>query len=67
VKANESKSLSFAFISFSESGLFNGLPAIQIKKLSASASRYGHVGNAYLTLFFTPPASRAIAGRENMT
>jgi hypothetical protein len=45
----KTKSLSFAFIGFSESGLFNGLPAIQIKKLSASASRHGHVGNAYLS------------------
>ena len=45
----KAKSLSFVFISFSESGLFNGLPAIQIKKLSASASRHGHVRNAYLS------------------
>jgi hypothetical protein len=44
----KAKSLSFAFIYFSESGLFNGLRAIQIRKLSASASRPGHVGNAYL-------------------
>jgi hypothetical protein len=35
MKANESKSLSFAFIYFSESGLSNGLQAIQIRKLSA--------------------------------
>jgi hypothetical protein len=45
----KAKSLSFVFISFSESGLFNGLSAIQIKKLCASASRHGHVGNAYLS------------------
>jgi hypothetical protein len=45
----KAKSLSFAFISFSESGLFNGLRAIQIRKLSAFASRHGHVRNAYLS------------------
>jgi hypothetical protein len=64
----KAKSLSFAFISFLESGLFNGLPAIQIKKLSASASRHGHVETHTFPLFSTPPASRAIGGRrENMT
>jgi hypothetical protein len=37
-KQMKTKVLSFSFINFSESGLFNGLPAIQIRKLSASAT-----------------------------
>jgi hypothetical protein len=63
----KAKSLSFVFISFSETGLFNALRAIQIRKFCASASRHGHVRNAYLSALLTTPASRAIAGRENMT
>jgi hypothetical protein len=61
------KSLSFAFITFSESGLFNGLRAIQIKNFAPPPRAMAKWETHTSPLIFTPPASRAIAGRENMT
>jgi hypothetical protein len=58
----KAKVLSSVFINFTEPRLFNELRAIQREKFSASTPRPVMWETHTFALFFTPPASPAIAG-----
>src|ERR1700685_137014 len=59
----EAKSLSFAFIYFSESGLFKGLRRIQIKKFPSASARVAGCRRR-LSRAFRHPISRRHTPRE---
>jgi hypothetical protein len=62
----KAESLLFVFIYFSESGLFNGLQPIQIKKSFPASGAVRNVSNACLVLTLRPGSdSRPLGSNEN--